>query len=130
MRRSLARFSGPELLVHTRSLADCITTTSGFRFSVHTAISDEPANKTIIRSNKTGKKGKGILVAKMREQQVSILNQIVSDLHDPCSQSALSVVGSQILNPPIESFAFGHGFQRALPPGDPAMSISQLPRRI
>jgi hypothetical protein len=34
--RSLARFSGPESLVHTRSLADFITTTSGFRFSVHT----------------------------------------------------------------------------------------------
>jgi hypothetical protein len=38
MRRSLAPFSGPELLVHTRSLADCITTTSGFRFSVHTGM--------------------------------------------------------------------------------------------
>src|ERR1035437_10138845 len=36
-RRSLARFSGPESLVHTRSLTDFITTTSGFRFSVHTA---------------------------------------------------------------------------------------------
>jgi hypothetical protein len=36
MRRSLAPFSGPELLVHTRSLVDFITTTSGFRFSVHT----------------------------------------------------------------------------------------------
>jgi len=37
MRRSLAPFTAPELLVHTRSLADFITTTSGFRFSVHTA---------------------------------------------------------------------------------------------
>jgi len=36
MLRSLARFSGPESLVHTRSLADFITTTSGCRFSVHT----------------------------------------------------------------------------------------------
>jgi hypothetical protein len=36
MRRSLAPFSGPESLVHTRSLADFITTTSAFRFSVHT----------------------------------------------------------------------------------------------
>ena len=36
MPRSLARFSGPESLIHTRSLADFITTTSGFRFSVHT----------------------------------------------------------------------------------------------
>ena len=36
MRRSLAPFSGPESLVHTRSLADFITTMSGFRFSVHT----------------------------------------------------------------------------------------------
>jgi hypothetical protein len=36
MRQSLARFSGLELSVHTRSLADFITTTSGFRFSVHT----------------------------------------------------------------------------------------------
>ena len=35
--RSLAPFSGPEPLVHTRSLADFITTTSGFGFSVHTA---------------------------------------------------------------------------------------------
>ena len=38
MRRSLAPFSGPELLVHTRSLADFITTTFGFRFSVHTGL--------------------------------------------------------------------------------------------
>src|ERR1019366_4213426 len=37
MRRSLARFSEPESSVHTRSLAGFITTTSGFRFSVHTA---------------------------------------------------------------------------------------------
>ena len=36
MRRPLAPCSGPELLVHTRSLADCITTTSGRKFSVHT----------------------------------------------------------------------------------------------
>ena len=36
MRRSLAPFSGPESLVHTRSWADFITTTSAFRFSVHT----------------------------------------------------------------------------------------------
>src|SRR5665647_2961668 len=36
MRRSPARFSGPESLVYTRSLADFITATSGFRFSVHT----------------------------------------------------------------------------------------------
>jgi hypothetical protein len=32
MRRSLAPFSGPESLVHTRSLADFITTTSGLGF--------------------------------------------------------------------------------------------------
>ena len=38
MRRSLAPFSGPESSVHTRSLADFITTTSGFRFSVHTPV--------------------------------------------------------------------------------------------
>ena len=38
MLRSLARFSGPDSLVHARSLADFITTTSGFRFSVHTAV--------------------------------------------------------------------------------------------
>jgi hypothetical protein len=38
MRRSLAPFSEPESLVHTRSLADFITTTSGFRFSVHTGL--------------------------------------------------------------------------------------------
>ena len=37
MRRSLAPFTAPEALVHTQSLADSITTTSGFRFSVHTA---------------------------------------------------------------------------------------------
>jgi hypothetical protein len=35
MRRFLARFSGLESSVHTRYLADFITT-SGFRFSVHT----------------------------------------------------------------------------------------------
>jgi len=36
MRRSLGPFTAPESLVHTRSLADFITTTSGFRFSVYT----------------------------------------------------------------------------------------------
>jgi|GEM_PF-6614448 hypothetical protein len=36
MLRSLALFSGPEASVHIQSLADFITTTSGFRFSVHT----------------------------------------------------------------------------------------------
>src|SRR5665811_872211 len=35
MRRSLAPFSGSESSIHTRSWADFITTTSGFRFSVH-----------------------------------------------------------------------------------------------
>lgn len=34
--RSLARFSGPDPLLHTRSLVDFITTTSESRFSVHT----------------------------------------------------------------------------------------------
>jgi hypothetical protein len=37
MRQSLAPFSGPEALGHARSLADFITTTTGFRISVHTA---------------------------------------------------------------------------------------------
>ena len=36
MLRSLARFSGPEASDRTPSLADFITTTSGFRFSVDT----------------------------------------------------------------------------------------------
>jgi pimeloyl-ACP methyl ester carboxylesterase len=45
MRRSLARFSGPESLVHTRSLADFITTTSGFRFSVCTGVLDLVAKR-------------------------------------------------------------------------------------
>ena len=36
MLRSLALFSEPEASVHTQSLADFITTTSGFKFSVHT----------------------------------------------------------------------------------------------
>ena len=44
MRRSLVPFTGPESLVHTRSLADFITTTSGCRFSVHIPIQvAEPA---------------------------------------------------------------------------------------
>ena len=38
MRRSLAPFSGSDLSIHTRSLADFITITSGFRFSVHTGL--------------------------------------------------------------------------------------------
>ncbi|HEY4721123.1 MAG TPA: integrase core domain-containing protein, partial [Anaerolineae bacterium] len=38
MRRSVARFSGPDASNRTPSLADFITTTSGFRFSVHTRI--------------------------------------------------------------------------------------------
>ena len=37
MLRSLAQFSGPEASVHTQSLADFITITSGFKFSVHTS---------------------------------------------------------------------------------------------
>jgi hypothetical protein len=36
--RSLARFSGPEASNRTRSLADFITTMSGFRFLVYTAV--------------------------------------------------------------------------------------------
>src|ERR1035437_6978724 len=36
MRRSPARPGGSESLIHARSLADFITTTSGFRISVHT----------------------------------------------------------------------------------------------
>ena len=34
---TLAPFSGSDLSIHTRSLADFITITSGFRFSVHTS---------------------------------------------------------------------------------------------
>ena len=37
MRRSLTKFSQPEASNHTPSSADFIITTSGFRFSVHTA---------------------------------------------------------------------------------------------
>jgi transcriptional regulator with XRE-family HTH domain len=40
MRRSLARFSGPEASNPTPSLADFITITFGFRFSVHTSTYD------------------------------------------------------------------------------------------
>jgi hypothetical protein len=36
MRRSIARFSGLEILNRNQSLADFITITCGFRFSVHT----------------------------------------------------------------------------------------------
>src|SRR5262249_53850121 len=36
MHRPFVPFSVPESSAHTRSLADCITTTFGFRFSVHT----------------------------------------------------------------------------------------------
>ena len=42
MRRSLARFSVPDSLIHTRSLVGFITTTSGFRFSVHTRLVVDP----------------------------------------------------------------------------------------
>ena len=38
MRWSLARFSGSEASNHTRSLADFITITCAFRFSVHTGV--------------------------------------------------------------------------------------------
>jgi hypothetical protein len=48
--RSLARFSGPESLIHTRSLADFITTTSGFRFSVHTGNADIISSPCHVRS--------------------------------------------------------------------------------
>jgi UDP-3-O-[3-hydroxymyristoyl] glucosamine N-acyltransferase len=40
MRQSLARFSGPESSPQIRSLADFIATTSGFSFSVHTALDE------------------------------------------------------------------------------------------
>jgi hypothetical protein len=39
MRPSLARFSGPESFIHTRSWEGFITTTSAFRFLVHTGVS-------------------------------------------------------------------------------------------
>ena len=38
MRRSRAPFSGSDLSIHTRSLADFITIMCGFRFSVHTGL--------------------------------------------------------------------------------------------
>jgi hypothetical protein len=38
MRRSPARFSGPVSLIHAPSLADSITNTPEFRFSVHTPL--------------------------------------------------------------------------------------------
>ena len=38
MRQPIALFSGSGISSHTRSLADFITTTSGFRFLVHTPI--------------------------------------------------------------------------------------------
>ena len=42
MRRSLAQFSGSEASNHNPSLADFITTMSGFRFSVHTGLKTGP----------------------------------------------------------------------------------------
>jgi hypothetical protein len=62
MRQSRAPFSGSDLSIHTRSLADFITITFGFRFSVHTPawnygigrqrtwISSHPRSLTAIRS--------------------------------------------------------------------------------
>jgi uncharacterized protein YjiS (DUF1127 family) len=41
MRRSRARFSGSDLSIHTRSLANFITIMCEFRFSVHTG-ADNP----------------------------------------------------------------------------------------
>src|SRR5262245_11406176 len=41
MHRPFVPFSVKESSAHTRSLADCITITSGFRFSVHTARRDK-----------------------------------------------------------------------------------------
>src|ERR1019366_4807268 len=56
MRRSLARFSGPVSLIHAPSLADSITTTLEFRFSVHTG----PAPRRRGRADRTnGKRGSG-----------------------------------------------------------------------
>ena len=46
MRRSIAPFSGSDLSIHTQSLADFITITSGFRvFGTHTA-SGPPSIRT------------------------------------------------------------------------------------
>ena len=44
--RSLAPFSGPEAFCHTRSLADFITTTFGFRFSVQTGLQPQSSIAT------------------------------------------------------------------------------------
>ena len=44
----------------------------------------------------------------MREEQEPRLHQIVGDVHDPCLQSALHIVGwLKVLNLLIEGFALG-----------------------
>ena len=48
MRRSLVKFSGPEASNHTPSLADFITTTSGFELSVHTSPSFADARPKMV----------------------------------------------------------------------------------
>jgi hypothetical protein len=48
MRQSLARFSGPVSLIHAPSLADSITTTPEFRFSVHTGPDADRRAKLLI----------------------------------------------------------------------------------
>jgi hypothetical protein len=72
MRQPIALFSGSGILSHTRSLADFITITSGFRFSVHTAVTLEASHaiqpatsrawkgNTVLSYSATAVKGAGI----------------------------------------------------------------------
>jgi hypothetical protein len=54
MRQSLALVTAAEILGHARSLADFITTTSGFRFSVHTGHASCPASRQLLTLNGRG----------------------------------------------------------------------------
>jgi hypothetical protein len=62
MRRSRASFSGSDLSIHTRSLADFITIMCGFRFSVHTHFLHRlPEAKRAVDDREFGASGAGVL---------------------------------------------------------------------
>jgi hypothetical protein len=84
MRRSLARFSGPEPLVHMRYLADFITNMSEFRFSVHTGggPGGRPGGLIYVARGHWRRGGPGLRLPRRRSRPVHRLQGV--ERHLPC----------------------------------------------
>ena len=78
MLRSLARFNGSEPLIHTRSSAASITSTAGFRFSVHTTVCDRCGGLSI----KIVDPGKPLATALVQCARCDALRGTLGELHD------------------------------------------------